>query len=218
MTEDRDYYKVLILSQSGKGKTFSARNLDPNSTGFINVENKPLPFKGGFKYHGKPKKYSGALQALKDYSANPEIQTIFIDSFSAYSDLLLEEMREKYKGFDIWSNYNMKIGEFLKLIKLAEKEVFVTGHYESLNIEGSPEKRAKVKAKEWEGVIEKEFTVVLYADSKFKDNKNEYYFVTQGDGLSAKVPPDLLENQIKIPNDCREILEKIQRFAGVTTM
>jgi hypothetical protein len=214
MSSSRDFYKVLILSQSGKGKTFSARNLDPQKTGFINIENKPLPFRAPFKYHGKPKAYTGALNALRDYSANPEIETIFVDSLSAFSDLLLEEMREKYKGFDIWSNYNTKIAEFLKLVKLAEKEVFVTGHYEILNIEGAPEKRAKVKAKEWEGLIEKEFTVVLYADSKFKDNKNEHFFVTQGDGLSAKCPPDLLDNLTKIPNDCKVILEKILKFAG----
>ncbi len=216
MTEnDRDYYKVLILSQTGKGKTFSARNLNPETTGFINIENKPLPFKTAFKYHGKPKRYGGALKALEDFSHNSEIDTIFVDSFSAYSDLVLEEMREKYKGYDIWSNYNIEIGRFLKQIKLAEKEVFVTGHYEILNIEGAPERRAKLKGKEWEGVVEKEFTVVLYADSKFKDSKNEYFFVTQGDGLSAKVPPDLFDNQVKIPNDCKILLENIYKFVSV---
>ena len=47
----RDYYKVLLVSQSGKGKTYSAKNLNPETTGFINVENKPLSFKNSFKYH-----------------------------------------------------------------------------------------------------------------------------------------------------------------------
>ena len=41
----RDYYKVLLVGQSGRGKTFSFRNMNPDTTGFINVEDKPLPFK-----------------------------------------------------------------------------------------------------------------------------------------------------------------------------
>ena len=46
----RDYYKVLLVSLSGKGKTYSSRNLNPETTGFINMENKPLPFKNTFKH------------------------------------------------------------------------------------------------------------------------------------------------------------------------
>jgi len=210
----RDYYKILLLSQSGKGKTYSAINLDPETTGFINAEDKPMPFAAKFKYHAKPRRYAGVMRALEDYSKNPEIKCIFLDSFSAFSDLLLEEMRANFRGFDIWSNYNTKIGELVKLIKRAEKEVIVTGHYEILNIEGSGEKRAKLKAKEWEGVLEKEFTIVLYADSKFKDNRNEYYFLTAGDGLSAKCPPMIFgEGVTKIPNDSKFVLDKVVEFA-----
>lgn len=210
-----DYYKVLLLGQSGKGKTYSARNLNPMTTGFINVENKPLPFQNKFKFHAKPKTYAGVIKALQDFAANKEIDCIFIDSFSAYSDLLLEEFRKNFKGFEIWSNYNAKIGEFFKEVKNAEKEVFVTGHYEVLMTEGDKEKRAKVKAKEWEGVIEKEFTMVLYADSKFKDTKNEYFLLTAGDGISAKCPPDILDNQLKVNNDAKEIFEMIKKFTTV---
>ena len=47
----RDYYKVLLVSQSGKGKTYSFRNMNPDTTGFVNVENKPLPFKNNFKFN-----------------------------------------------------------------------------------------------------------------------------------------------------------------------
>ena len=54
----RDYYKVALVAQSGKGKTFAARNLNRDKTGFINVENKPLPFKGGFKYHTRCTAYN----------------------------------------------------------------------------------------------------------------------------------------------------------------
>jgi len=37
---------IGILGDSGKGKTTSFRNLDPEETAIINVSGKPLPFKG----------------------------------------------------------------------------------------------------------------------------------------------------------------------------
>ena len=37
---------VLIISESGAGKSTSIKNLNPEETFIINVANKPLPFKG----------------------------------------------------------------------------------------------------------------------------------------------------------------------------
>lgn len=208
----RDYYKVAIAAQSGKGKTFSARNMDRNTTGFINVENKPLPFKGSFKHHTRCTSYTEAYNALIEYAKNPEIEKIFFDSFSAYVDLLLLECRKSKKGFDVWNLYNEEIGKLLHLIKRVPKEVYVTAHYELLSPEGAQERRIKVKGKEWEGVIEKEFTVVLYADRKLNDKKEvEAWFDTNLEGSSAKCPPDMFSGN-KIDNDCELIQKAIIEF------
>lgn len=210
----RDYYKLLLVGSSGKGKTMSFKNMNPETTGFINIEDKPLPFKNKFKYHSRPKSVTEVKTILKEYAGNPEINAICIDSFSAYVELLLAECRATKKGFDIWMVYSEEIGKFLNFIKSIKKEVFITGHYEILGIEGNQEKRLKVKGKEWEGMIEKEFTVVLYADNKFNDKGiPDYFFTGIGEGTSAKCPPDLLgENVFKIENDCNMILNKIIEY------
>jgi len=98
MSQERDYYKVLLVAQSGSGKTFSFRDMNPDTTGFINVENKPLPFKNRFKYHKRINRYSEVLDALVEFAKNPEITSIVVDSFSAYGDLLLAEARKTKKG------------------------------------------------------------------------------------------------------------------------
>ena len=214
MSVNRDYYKVLLVGSSGKGKTYSFRNMNPNNTGFINVEDKPLPFKNTFKYHSRPKNTIEVKKILDEYAKNPEIVSIVFDSFSAYIDMLLAECRATKKGFDIWNLYNEEIGKLFNYIKGIQKEVFVIAHYEILGIEGNQEKRVKSKGKEWEGVVEKEFTVVLYAENKF-DEKGmpSYYFNAVQEGTSAKCPPDLLGNNIvKITNDCNEIYNKILEF------
>ncbi len=168
----RDYYKVLLVGASGKGKTYSFRNMDPNTTGFVNIENKPLPFKNTFKYHKRINTFIEALDAIKEYAKNPEITTIVVDSFSAYMDMVITEARKIKKGFDVWNMYAEEITKFNKYIKGCEKEVYVTAHYEILGIEGNMEKRVKVKGKEWEGTVEKDYTVVMYADNKFNDQGN----------------------------------------------
>lgn len=70
--------------------------------------------------------------------------------------------------------------------------------------------------KEWEGVIEREFTVVLYADSKFNDKgKPVYYLDLASEGTSAKCPPDIFgEDVFRIDNDVKYIDNKIKEFAG----
>jgi len=210
----RDYYKVLLVGQSGRGKTYSFRNMNPETTGFLNVENKPLPFKNKFKFHIRPNNISEVKTALKQFADNKEIDCICLDSLSAYMDMLLSECRATKKGFDIWNEYNVGIGNFLNYIKSIGKEVFITAHYEILGIEGNQEKRVRVKGKEWEGLCEKEFTVVLYADNKFNEKGlPEYYFNAVQENTSAKCPPDLLgDGVIKIENDCNLILKKIIEF------
>lgn len=39
-------HSVLVVAESGSGKSTSGRNLNPKETFWINVANKPLPFKG----------------------------------------------------------------------------------------------------------------------------------------------------------------------------
>jgi hypothetical protein len=133
------------------GKTYSFRNLNETTTGFINVEDQGLPFKKKFKYHAKPVNAPSAIKALEDYANNPEIELIVFDSFSAYVDLLLSLSRKDKKNFDVWNMYNDEIGKFFTLLKRIKKEVIITAHYEILNIEGDQTKRVKVKGKEWEG-------------------------------------------------------------------
>jgi len=207
----KQYYQTAIVGASGKGKTDAARDLDRNKTAFINIENKPLPFKGDFKYHYRPQTIAAVTTALIEAGKTEEITVVFIDSFSAFIDIVLAEARAKYKGFDTWNFYNDEIAKFLNLIKKVPKDLFIVAHYEILGIEGAMEKRIKVKGKEMEGLVEKEFTIVLYADSRVGDKGPEYFFETFKEGTSAKCPRDLFKT-IKIPNDYNMIVKALDEF------
>ena len=47
---------IVILGESGTGKSTSLRNLDPQETFIINVLNKPLPFRGYKKLYNAENK------------------------------------------------------------------------------------------------------------------------------------------------------------------
>jgi len=207
----REAYKIAIVSASGRGKTYSFRNMDPNTTGFINLENKPLPFKNTFKHYCKPNDWRDAKEKLIEYAKNPEIKTIIFESFSEYAQSVLRTAMKTKRNFDIWNMYNEEIGQILFLIKKCPKDILLTAHYEWVESpEGAVEKRILVKGKEWKGVIEKEFTITLYADVKISDNKKDYHFKLNSDGTdSAKCPPMLFENQDTITNDCKLVIDEI---------
>ena len=211
----REYYKVLIIGASGKGKTYMSRTMNSETTGFINVENKTLSFKNTFKFHKRATTSKEALDALIEYAKNPEITSIFFDSFSAYMDYVLKEAKASKKGFDVWTQYNEEIARFHEILNLVQKEVIVTGHYEILDIEGTAEKRLKVFGKQNEGLVERHYTIVMYADNKYDDNgKVEYFLQLSGQGISAKCPPEIFGDLSRIPNDGRYIVEQIEKFAA----
>ena len=43
---------VLVIGESGTGKSTSMRNCDPATTAVVNPVGKPLPFKGSSKFDG----------------------------------------------------------------------------------------------------------------------------------------------------------------------
>lgn len=55
---------VLIIGESGSGKTTSLRNFKPNEISLLNVSSKLLPFKGKFTINKKGATYSDVATAL----------------------------------------------------------------------------------------------------------------------------------------------------------
>ena len=177
------HYKVLLIGESGGGKTYSFRNMDRDTTLFINIENKPLPFKKDFKYTLFPNTPQDVLNFLQQGSQNKEIKQIVVDSFSAFVDMLLLQARATKTGYEIWSYYNEQIGKFNDYIKKVQKEVFVTAHYEILTDEvgGMKKKRAKVKGKEWESFFHAEIHYKTIMCECGKENWQTVDFLSSGE-------------------------------------
>jgi hypothetical protein len=217
MAETKTARTVLVLGPSGRGKSTSIRNLPKDSTLVFNIERKALPFKDGkLMPQIRPKTVKELFDFMDKYAKNAKLKTVVFDSFSAFSDLLVEEARILKAGWDVWTHYNMNMRVFFNKIRAFNDSGIHTvclGHDESLDgEEGSSVRRLKCKGKEWEGVTEKEFDVILWADIKMLDETTaEHSFITQTNGVHpGKSPIDMLP--LRMPNDLNEVIKLIEVY------
>jgi|688.fasta_scaffold05445_27 hypothetical protein len=220
MEKERNYYaKVAIVGQSGTGKSYLSKTADKETTGLINVERKPLPYKSMplFKFEGRPKTWVAFIKNLNDYINNPEVKSIIIDSQTMALNILHNEMGKTFTGYDIYKNFNKAVYDYLETLKNAEKDIIVLSHDEILPIEGEKVKRMAVHGKEYEGKIEQHYSIVLYTGTRLKEGSPEYFLKTFEPGTSTKVPEGLFpdKNGItlkEIKNDSGYIFEELKNY------
>lgn len=215
--------KIAVVGTSGSGKSYLSKTADPDTTGYVNVERKPLPYKQEkpFKYMGQPKSWAGYKKCIEDYAANPEIKLIIVDSQTGAFDLLNREMQDNFTGWDIAKYYNKQVAAYLEMMKNVEKDMIILSHDELVKMDDkSSQKRMVVHNKEYEGKLERQYTCVLYTGTRISNGKPQYFLKTFELDSSSKTPEGLFpdkdgENMIEIPNDAKYILEAVQKYYSI---
>lgn len=219
------YPNIAIIGQSGSGKSSSMRNLLPEETGIINIEKKALPFRNANAFSknsidvDKLDDYGAALQK---FNADPAIKQIIIESFTSLDEMCLAYCRVSFKGYDIYSNHNAMIRQYIAKTKLKDKVCVLIGIDEIVSIDspagGKTSRRAlKVEGRELQGTLEKEFTVVFFTEViKGTDNKMSYKFSTNTDGInSAKSPISMFASNL-IDNDLAFAIRVIKDYYTIS--
>ena len=89
--KERNFYaKVAIVGQSGTGKSYLSKTANHDTTGYVNMERKPLPFKQGkaFKYMGQPKTWGAFKKNIEVYGADPAIKNIIISKLEQLNKMI----------------------------------------------------------------------------------------------------------------------------------
>ena len=210
---------VAIVGRSGTGKTSSLEQLPEDRTLILNVENKRLPFKTKFKHEYRIKDYRKLIGdnnegMLVSGIKSDKFDYIVIDSFTTWAEMVLDFAKKYETGYDIYNRYNDEVSKLMNVIKFQEsKIIFVLGIPENVEgMDGLIEKRLKVAGKQWEGSIEKEFPIVFYTSTRKDEEKMNYFFETQTDGVtSAKSPRGMFESEL-IPNDLNQVANTIKNY------
>lgn len=211
--------KVAIIGPTGSGKSYIGKTADKQTTGYINAELQPLPYKlEPFKWFGQPKTWAAFIKNLKDYAANSEIERIIIDSQTLALQRLNHESRTNFTNWDVAKNYNRNVYEYIEVLKSIEKDCLIFSHDEFVKIDdGSKQKRMVVHNKEYEGKLEEHFVVALYTGTRIVDKKPQFFLKTFEPDTSAKCPEGLFpdkdgNNLLEIPNDAKYIFDALDKY------
>lgn len=221
---------ILVLGESGQGKSTSLRNLNPKETFIISTTSKPLPWRGYKKQYTKfdPKsnpegnwyqtsKASQIIKIMKYVSAKmPQVRQIIIDDLQYVMAFDFLDRREE-TGFKKFSDIG---GDFADLLRSVDDlrddlKVIFTSHSENVGDAMNPKFSMKLVGKMVQEKITPEgmFTYVFHAIMRPGDgDRMEYKFLTNSDGEHiAKTSMGMFE-ELYIDNDMAEIIKIIDAY------
>lgn len=195
---------VLIMGESGSGKTFSLRNFKPDEVGIFSVEKGRLPFKGDFKVK-KRATYKDIAGIFKD----PKLKRYVIDD-AQY--LMVNELfdRAKEVGYQKYTDLAISFRNLIHGINYSLPDdviVYILHHTETDSNTGKVKAKTVGKMIDQYLTLEGCFDIVLLAETDGK----EHYFITQSDGnTTAKSPYGMFP--LKIDNDLQKVDEAIRSY------
>ena len=222
--------RVLLLGESGSGKSTSLESLNPKETFIINVASKSLPIRGWrSKYTefskdnptGNLSNVSKSIDIIggMNYvnSKRPEIKNLIIDDlfYMAAFELFDKLSETGYNKFTSIANAFKQVAT-LPLTFRSDLTVFYFTHpEESVDIDGKRVIKVKVCGKMIENQLNFEglFDKVLYArPRKSKEKGIEYGFETQTDTTTPAKTPRGLFTESFIPNDLAYVKKAIAEY------
>lgn len=195
--------KVLILGESGTGKSASMRNFTKDELFLVNVANKPLPFRGKFDtiHTDNYREIRKAIQATSK-------KVIVIDD-SQY--LMANEFmrRSGEKGFDKYTEIGYHYWELAQSIdQLSDDTItYVFGHIDR-DQSGNEKVKTIGKLLDEKITVEGMYTIVL--KTVIQDGK--YYFQTQNSGHDTVKSPMGMFSSTLIPNDLKMVDDAIREY------
>lgn len=199
---------VLIMGESGSGKSASLRNFSPNEISVFNVTSKPLPFKQGKTKI--PKIDNATYTDIANALANPNKRAYVIDD-AGY--LLSFEMfkRANETGYSKFTDMAKNFFDMLDFINTKLPNDIIV--YITMHTEDDPEMhRVKVKTigkmLDQNLKIEGLFSIVLRA----VQTEDGYKFVTRDDMVSTAKSPIGMWEEDMIDNDLKEVDRTIREY------
>jgi len=195
---------VMILGESGTGKSASLRNFSQDEIGVINVCGKPLPFRNQIK-DLKTDNYMAIEKALKASSKKAAV----IDDCQYL--MANEYMRQaKVTGYQKFTDIAQN---FWTLVQVVIRElpedviVYFLGHIER-DANGNEKFKTIGKMLDEKITVEGMFTIVL----KTSVQEGQYLFATRNNGSDTVKSPIGLFDEPYIDNDLKAVDTAIREY------
>lgn len=200
---------VLIVGESGTGKSASLRNFQRGEVTYFNVAGKPLPFKGRFAYEHTGDSYRQIKKALKEL----ETPVAVIDDCQY---LMANEYmrRSDERGYDKFTEIAKNFWELITMVASLphDKVVYFLSHIET-DATGKEKIKTIGKMLDEKITVEGLFTIVL--KTKVQDGK--YSFSTQNNGNDTVKSPIGMFTATEIDNDLKAVDNAVREYYELDT-
>lgn len=198
---------VLIMGESGTGKSTSMRNCNPATIAVVNPVGKPLPFKNHFDMLNNETDARKITKYMKEQAAAGK-KLIVVDDFQ-YILAVPYMNRIKETGWDKYNDFGANYFEIINVCKELPDDVIVAymTHLETLE-NGLTTVKLIGKLLREKITIEGLFTVVLRTGV----NEAKYYFYTQNSGKDTVKSPLGMFPAYAIDNDLNYVADKIRNY------
>lgn len=198
---------VLVMGESGSGKSASLRNFDNSEIGVFNVASKPLPFRG------KLKKLDGAgYETITRELQKPMFKSYVIDD-SQYLMAFEFFDRAKETGYNKFTDMGLHFRDLIHLVNTqTPNDVIVYFlHHTQMGEDGRLRAKTIGKMLDEKLTVEGLFSIVLLCEA----SKDRHYFVTQSDGRSTAKSPMGMFGSLEIDNDLKMVDDIIRDYYGL---
>lgn len=194
---------VLILGESGSGKSASLRNFKEGEVGIINVSSKPLPFKTKLKPFN-----SDNYMQIEAVIKKAKTKSIVIDD-AQYLQANEYMRNAKVQGYQKFTDIALN---FWTLVQMVIKDlpddviVYFLGHIET---DANGKEKFKTIGKMTDNYsVEGMCTIVL--KTLVRDGK--YLFTTQTNGMDTVKSPMGMFSETEIDNDLKAVDQTIRKY------
>ncbi len=210
---------IVVMGESGSGKTTAMRTLNPDETYYIDCDGKGLSWKGWREQYNADKKnyyrttvqdtIQKLMQNINDKA--PNIHNIVIDTINSVM-IADERRRMAEKNYDKWADLAWSVYDICIMASELRDDlnVIVLAHVQTDIDDNTGERFTRIltNGKKLNKIgLEKYFTTVLLA----KKSGDKYVFETQTNKNTCKTPMGAFE-QAEIPNDMQAALDVLKDY------
>ena len=194
---------VLILGESGTGKSASLRNFKSSDLKVINVANKPLPFKNKIESVAT----DDYRTVIKELKLNKKKVAVIDDAQYLMANEFMRRATER--GFDKFTEIAQNFWSLVNMVKDLpdDQVVYFLAHIER-DANGNEKIKTIGKLLDEKITVEGMFTIVL----KTNVTDGVYSFITQNSGHDTVKSPIGMFPSIVIDNDLKYVDEKIRNY------
>ena len=195
---------VMIIGESGSGKSASLRNFSREEVGIFNVASKPLPFRNSLASMNHAD-YISIEQGL----ARNSLKCYVIDD-SQYLMAFEEMARAKENGYAKFTDMALNFYNLVKIVidgTSPDTIVYFLHHAERAD-DGRLKAKTVGKMIDSKITLEGLFSIVMFTQV----DKDGHWFVTQSDGFNTAKTPMGMFDSVLVENDLKMVDTTIREY------